>query len=395
MKLLIPLKLIEKINDAIDIDWRFSNLKEKSRQKLTKRLIELWYFIYQKQINDGDVKNLKFFVDIHSKEFRHFDIMIDGIRLSYKELLNILHNLVKSNETYLRGEYPCGWRINTDFLSFSNLTEASIDFNNVFKNTKNKEFWLNKYSNQKNLIEDAYNVSIDLDAYLKWMNDNVGIELNPVYNKKTGILERRFLTPERIYLHLNLALKVNLKNIWFKMSNEGRFYSSISNLPSKAIDFIKLYGLETKRVDIKNCQPLLLSTMIDNDDFKRDCELGVFYDNMGTALFGESASRSKVKLMCYKFIFFGSKPLKSGNLYDTMKKLYGEAINQINHIKEDKCLAKELQTLESDIFVNNIGKIKMFKLLRHDEVIVPINEVQKLKDYLRKEFKKKKVNLII
>jgi hypothetical protein len=397
MKIFIPLKLIEQINNSIDIDWRFSNIKEKNRQKLSKRLIELWYFIYQKQINDQDVKNLKFFVDIHSKEFRNFDIMIEGIRLTYKDLLNILNNLVKCNETYFNGKYSLGWRITTNFLSFSNLSEAEIDLNLIFKMTKNKQFWLNKYPNHKNLIEDAYNVNIDLDSYLHWMNNNIGCELKPVYNKKTGLLEKRFLTPERIYLHLNLALKVNFKNIWFKLSNEGRFYSSISNLPSKSIDFIKLYGFETSRIDIKNCQPLLLSSMIDNDTFKQDCELGVFYDKIGTALFGESASysnRDKVKLMCYKFILFGSKPLKSGKLYNAMEKLYGDTISQINHIKEDNCLAKELQKKESKIFVENIGKLKMFKLLRHDEVIVTKVHEEIIKEYLRKEFNKLKLKIV-
>jgi len=398
MKLLIPVKLIEKVIESIDIDSRFSNLKETNKQKLTKRLIELWYFIYVRQINEPDVKNLKFYVDIHSNEFRNFDIMIEGIRLRHVDLLDILDGLIKCNETYLNGKYSYGWRINTDFLLFSNLTEIEIDFNLIFKRNKNKEFWIIKYPQHKNLIEDAYRAEIDLDAYLKWMNDNVGIELNPVYNKKTGMLERRFLTPERIYNHFNLALKLNVKNIWFKLSNEGRFYSSISNLPSKSIDFIKLYGFETTRIDIKNCQPLLLSSKINNDDFKRDCELGLFYDNIGTTLFGESVStqtRTKIKLMCYKFILFGSKPLKSGKLYDAMEKLYGDTIHQINNIKNDDCLAKQLQKIESDIFVKGIGAIKMFKLLRHDEVIVTIKDSDKVKDYLRKEFKKINLRLII
>jgi hypothetical protein len=393
MKLLIPVKLIDKISDAIDIDAELSNLKEKNKQKLTKRLIELWYFIYQKQINDKDVKNLKFYVDIHSNEFTKFDIMVEGVRLRQSNLLKLLISvdLIKTTNSYSVGRNSNSWKIITDFLSFSSLTEFKINFNLIFKGTKNKEFWLNKYPNHKSLIEDAYNVSIDLDSYLNWMNNNVGIELNPVYNKKTGLLEKRFLTEERIYLHFNLALKVNLKNIWFKLSNEGRFYSSISNLPSNSIDFIKLYGFETARVDIKNCQPLLLSSMISNEEFKKDCESGVFYDRIRTALSGESASflnRAEVKLMCYKFIFFGSKPLKSGRLYNAMEKVYKGATSEINSIKQDKCLAKELQKKESDIFVKKIGKIKLFKLLRHDEVIVTVNDEDKIKKYLINEFKR-------
>lgn len=389
---LIPTLLLQKVSDSIDINYQVSQLDEKSRQKLTKRLVELWYFIYQKQINDDSIKSLKYYIDIHNTEFRRFDIMVSGVRLTYKDLLNILGSLIGCNGSYLGGKYSYGWRVNTDFLQVSKLTEFNIDFNIIFKGSKNKDWWINKYPNQCNLIEDAYNSTIDLDSYLYWLLNNIGKELNPVYNKKTGMLERRFLTEERVYHHFNLALKVNIKNLWFKLSDEGRFYSSISNLPSGSIDFIKLRGYNTIRIDVKNCQPLLLSTMIKSDEFKNDCLLGIFYDKLSEIL---KLDRGRVKLICYKHIFFGSKPLKSGRVYDAMILIYGDVIEQINHIKEDISLAKELQRRESNIFVSGIGKIKIPKLLRHDEVIVVGQDSDKIKEYLRKEFNKYKIKLII
>lgn len=387
-KFYIPIKLLEKIDEAIDIDWRFADLKERQRQKLVKRLVELWYFIYQSQINDDDLPNLQFYVDIHTDDLRRFDIMIAGLRLRYRDLIKIIPNLIGCNGSYLNGKYSLGYRVNTRFLQFTNLVEYNIDFDLVLKRTKNKEYWLNKYPEQSNLIEDAYNTKINLDEYLSWLQQNIGTELNPVYDKTSGKIKRRFLTPERLYAHFNMALKVNLQNLWFKLSNEGRFYSSISNLPSKSIDFLSLHGGKTKRCDIKNCQPLLLATLIDNKQFKQDCQSGIFYDKIRTTLL-ESVSdlkRSQIKIMIYRYIFFASKQLKSGVLYDTMVNLYGDAISQINHLKSNINLAHQLQKMESDIFVKKIGKIKLPKLIRHDEVIVLENDGEKIQNYLIKEF---------
>jgi hypothetical protein len=399
MKVIVPTLLIEKVIDRISIDHNLIDLKEKQQQKLIKRLIELWYFVYNKQISDGNALNLKFYTLIHKNELMKFQIKVCGLRLYYTDLLNILGSLIERNDDYSSGNFSYGYRVNTDFISFGRLTEYEVDFNLVFNNTNNKEYWIKKYPNLKNLIEDAYNTTIDLDEYLFWMQSNLGCKLNPVYNKKKNKIEDRILDNERLCHHFNLALKVNMKNLWFKLSDEGRFYSSISNLPKTSVNFIKLYNEKTISVDIANCQPLLLSTMIDNDEYKNDCLNGVFYDELERTLSGESSTsqinRQKVKLMCYKYIFFGSNTLSSGLLYSAMEKKYKGVINQINNIKMDKCLAKTLQQIESDIFVNKIGKIKIPKLLRHDEVIVSLSNLERIKEYLRKEFLNINIKLLI
>ena len=76
-----------------------------------------------------------------------------------------------------------------------------------------------------------------------------------------------------------------------------------------------------------------------------------------------------------------------------MNNRYSGVIEQINKIKEESCLAKKLQTIESNIFVNNIGKVKLHKLLRHDEVIVSLSNESRIKEYLRKEFNKLNIKL--
>lgn len=396
MKTLIPTSLLSKIEESILIDSRFSELNQKQHQKLTKRLIELWLYIYNKQQEDEKSLNLSFYTDISSKELKKFEFIISDMRLYYKDLLSILGPLIISNESYFVSKYYIGYKVNTSWLQFTNLTEFDIDFDKIYNNTLNKEYWIKIYPKQKDLIEDAYTASVKLDDYLYWLNNNVNTYLKPVYDKKTFTIKERQLTPERIYSHFTLALKINMKNLWFKLSNEGRFYNSISNLPDRAVDFITLDGYDCTRIDIANMQPLLLSSLVNNKQYTLDCEDGLFYDKLLIELKKVSSKkldRSTVKIMCYKHIFFGSKPLKSGDLYDSIEKLYKGLVRQINVIKEEGCLAKRLQTLESDIFVKKIGSSKVRKFLRHDEVVIRNKDISIIKTALVKEFNKKGIEI--
>jgi hypothetical protein len=382
MRVKIPTKVLDEIQSYIEIDSRLSNSNEKEQQKLIKILIELWLLIYNKQIDDKDLLNLKGYVNINKNDFKSFNIQISGLRYYYRDLLEMLmfSGLISINDKYSNNSFYKGYRIETTSIKTDYLSEIEIDFDKVCCNN-NKSFWLNKYKKQSNLIEDAYNTTINLDEYISWINNNIGIELKPIL--KNGRLTKRFLTEERGYHHIFLALKLNMKNIWFKLSDEGRFYSSISNLPSGSVPFIRLYGCKTINLDIKNCQPLLLSTIINNKQFSSDTQEGLFYDKMASEL---NMDRNEFKVLSYKYIFFGSNELKSGKIYDCMEKLYKGIMVEINNIKREGCLAKKLQKIESDIFVKSIGKIKMHKCLRHDEVIVMENNKELMVKCLRREF---------
>lgn len=385
----IPTSIINQLISYINFDVDLQDIDEKKSQKLIKILIELWLFIYNRQIEDQDIQNLKGYTNIDKKLLDNFSIRLNNSRLKYNQLLDILivNKLISVNEKYSVGNFYKSYRVETDFIS-CNFTDFEIDFNKIYSNTRNKSYWIEKYPELTNLIEDCYNTTIDLSSYLDWLIANEGIELKPVLDK--GVLKRRFLNKERIYQHFNLALKVNLKNLWFKLSNEGRFYSSISNLPYNAVDFIKLYGNDTIEIDIKNSQPLLLGLLLNNDKYMKDVINGVFYDVMANEL---GIERNEFKPLCYKYILFSSKPLKSGKIYNAIKKVYGTIIDDINAIKENECLAKKLQKMESDIFVKNIGKLKISKLLRHDQVVVKNQDELIVKKFLVNEYNKLNINI--
>lgn len=391
MKTTIPTSIINEILSYINIETDFNDISPKQTQKLIKTLIELWLFIYTKQTEDDTTTNLKGFTNIDKKELTKFNIQLLGIRLQYPDLIDILDrcDLIKINHKYNVGKFYKSYRIETSFIS-TNYTQVDIDFQKVFSNTQSKKYWLERYTKYSNLIEDCYNTKIDMDQYIKWLINNEGIELKPIL--VDGRLTKRFLTKERIYLHINLALKINFQNIWFKISDEGRFYSSISNLPYTAVDFILLYGNKTSEIDIKNSQPLLLSLLVDNKTYSEDVRLGIFYKKVADDL---KIKDKEFKILSFKYIFFNPKPLKSGKVYDSMKKLYGSLIDDINIIKEDGRLSHRLQKMESDIFVKKIGKLKMNKLIRHDQVIIKEGDYNIMKNYLENEYRKLGIEVII
>jgi len=168
----IPTILVEKINYSIDIDSRFTNINENSRIKLIKVLLELWYFIYIRQVEDTTKPNLDFYVDIHSRELNRFYITISKNRLRYNDLFTLLEDTIQiktsevGSKIYQGGKFSCGYRINTAFVSTSNMTEIDLDTELVFSRGKDKKYWLKKYENYKHLIEDCYNTQIKLDEYL-------------------------------------------------------------------------------------------------------------------------------------------------------------------------------------------------------------------------------------
>jgi len=151
--------------------------------------------------------------------------------------------------------------------------------------------------------------------------------------------------------------------------------------------------MKTIDIDISNSQPLLLTILLEgHNEYKNDVENGVFYEKVAAEL---NITRKSFKPMAMKHIFFSKSPLKSGKIKEAMDKLYPGLVEDINKIKEDTILSHKLQNIEANIFVENVGKVKIKKLLRHDQVIVVESNYNLIKKFLILEYKKININLKI
>lgn len=387
----LPTALIQHIDNQIKKEMCFFQINEKQRQLLNYKFINLWYLIYSYQIEDNH-KSLKLYTNIPRENFRTFKFKFKTKIYQYNELLNFLNNwnLIKINHKYCSkkqnngiGSFSKSYCIKTEFLTDSEMTEVEIDFSKIFKNTRNMDYWLKKYPEYSNLIEDCYNTTIKLDEFINWLNCNNGKELK--VKLIDGRLLTTYLTAEKTILYINKVLKLHFKNLWFKVSGEGRFYSSITNLPSVSIEFLQLYNKDVFELDVANCQPLLLASLVKNSEYQKDVENGVFYIRMAEKI---GCSDKKFKLLSYRYIFFSNKPLKKGKIHDALNSCYPELMEQIKNIIRDKNLALVLQKMESSIFIDGIGKLAKSKITRHDSVLVTKEDYRLFKRLIENEFQK-------
>lgn len=388
---LVPINLISKIQFSISIKFHSISIPDKVR--LLKVLVELWLFIYEKQKQDDDSKNLKFFTQIMGQEINgKFYIKINKKKIGYKLLLEVLEHskTIKINSNYLVGKYSYSYKILTEFIG-TDYEEIDLDFNKIYSNFKDKEYWLDNNIKHHHQIKNCYLLKIDITKYLQWMKSNVGIKLKPIF--ENGVLKERILTEERIFDYLQTALKINLGNLWFKVSEQGRFYNSTTNLSYTALPFSKLNNREIFELDIPNCQPTLLATLINNQQYKKDCEEAIFYDRMADLLGKE---RNEFKLLSYKYIFFTNNQLNSGDIYDKLEELYPGLIKEVNQLRDEINIAHEMQKIESKIMVDTIGSIdSLTSLLRHDAIYVCQEDYEMVKELMISEFKKLGLNIKI
>lgn len=391
MKTQLPSALTECIDKHIKEEEAFFQINEKQRQSLNKKLINLWYIIYSSQIDDKN-KTLKYFVNIHRDDFRPFKFNTKTKIFQYNELLNFLNNwgLIEINPKYCSkkqnngcGSFSKSYRIKTEFLSGTHMTEVEIDFLKIFKSTRNMEYWLKKYPEYSNLIKDCYNTTVKLDEFIHYLYKKQGMELK--LKLINGRLVTTYLTTEKTILYINKVLKLHFKNLWFKISDEGRFYSSITNLPSVSTKFLKLYDKDVFELDVANCQPLLLAGLLKNSEYQKDVENGVFYKRMADKIEWRD---KKFKILSYKYIFFSNKPLKKGKIYNALNNCYPKLMEQINNLIKDKNLALVLQKMESSIFIEKIGKLSYNKITRHDSVLVTKEDCKLFKKLIEDEFQK-------
>lgn len=387
MKYTIPVKIFDIISKYVDENYKFN---DKQRFKLIKKLISLWIYIYNYQQNDCLTDSLNKYSNIHHDKLKIFRLKINNIDFNYSRLINILVDikLIDINEIYSKANFSKSYRILTDFITFEYI-EVEVDIDLIFNDFRDKKYWIVEYPEYKKIINDAYNTKIDLIKYIDWINNNINKKLDPKLNK--GFLVDRYLTKDRAFKYINEVIKINMKNLWFKVSDEGRFYSSLTNLNKTALPFLKFYKRNIVEIDAKNCQPLLLSSLIEHDEYKKDVEAGIFYDKCAKKM---NKSRNDFKNLSYKYIFFSNSILCSGKIFNTLNELYPGLIEQINKLRlKYKNLARELQRLESEIFVNNISKAYFKMILRHDAVLIFEEDYEIIGRKIIEEFKKLKLDV--
>lgn len=384
----IPVSVITKIEDYVTTEYPTITSKQKSR--LFSTLIELWFFIkseheaYTIKLNEYNPDKLKeFFVNIPRTDFQKFFVAVAKIRFQYKRLLDILIelNLIDVNDSYSVGAFSKSYRPSIT-ISYETVKLLELNVSKIFKNVHSKAKLIRDNDNQyRKLIDDMYLTKIDLESLYYNIDQMVGMK----YSKNTSAV----LTPAKIYALKIRALKINLGIHFFTVSETGRVYSSIANLPSLFFPYIRLNGKPVVEIDAVNSQPLLLSMFVESPEYKRDCEAGLFYDNMAKSL---EMTRGEFKSKSYRWIFFTDDNV--GPVWkERLDKLYPGLADQINKLKSETKLWFLLQQKEAEIWIKIAQKQIKPVLTKHDSIITTKEEVERIVKQIKTEYKKQNIKV--
>jgi len=406
--LTLPSAVIQRITDQINKDY--PTLNEKQRIKLFNTACEMWWTISMKHINEmeiqesnyGDAAIYNLWVNIHKTDLEKFRITFDSKRILYTQILNLLTDAqtIDVNEKYSSGKFSKSYRPNTE-VSYRTLTNIDLDLKFINRSFKTQGELIQKNLEWTKLITDLYLVKIDLTGYFNHLDGNLGKfyknrQLKKQVKLKNGQTkfieinqsEPIYFTDRLIYTLKQRAIKINLGIHSFSVADTGRIYSSIANLHKSALPFITLNDNEVIERDAVNCQPLLLASLIDNEQYRNDCETGCFYERFSEGL---DLDRNQVKLWCYSKIFFNDAKIIGSSALQ-LDSVYPGLSAQINEFKEQPIRENQLwfrlQSLEAAIFVKVASQVHFPVITRHDSIIVNAKWQEEVDELIVKEFKR-------
>ena len=393
--ILLPSEVITKVESYISENY--PTVTTKSRIKLFKTLLDLWFYIYTRHNTITTAENfkrdtgvLKYWCNISSDKLKSFRIKIDKFLLIHSALLEILE---KAQVIEINSSYSTNNTVNKSFtkayrphhkLCYDKTTFVDIKLDSFMKDFKTKSQLIRNNKNYKRLINSIYETHINLDEFFKELD----LLLGKSYNLKKP---EQILTPQISYKYKIIAIKVNLGAHFFSISSEGRAYTSIANLPSIMIPFLTLKGKKVQELDAANSQPLLLSSIVNCSSYKKDVEDGVFYERMAEEL---GMTRQEFKIMSYKKIFFNNEQITKP-LIISLDKIYPGLATQINNIKKETPLWAILQNLESEIWINVANNCLYPVLTRHDSVLVWSENINNIKELLIQEYTKRNLKVTL
>jgi hypothetical protein len=312
--------------------------------------------------------------------WKYLENMFTRRYLEYKKLL-IDCDVILVNKTYSVGRFSQNYRIAP--LYEHGYRTVSVDDAVLIKKLKKRN--RHKLTAKGNIYEYLYaclkQTSID-DSHFGELNIHHAKVVDWIKNKK-------------VYLHVDTY---------------GRTHTNITTLKRSHRKQLMINGEKLTQIDIKNCQPLLLNLLVDklinknyiknNQDvleYRKLTEMGVFYNHCSELYKINESDKKNIKNRLFKNVFFGRKTAKK------FAKYFPTISDAIQFYKKDdyKNLARELQKIESDIFIHKICKRIMSEnpdvqiLTVHDCILAQDKHAEYIASVIQDEFFKLNLNVAV
>lgn len=326
------------------------------------------------------------YVDYVNKIFNILGVIINYNNQPIKK--DILYSYAKKDYKKIVDLFVKLKIVSTDFADFDGLIKERPIIYEI-KDFECTYCLLEKNLETKNKVDESL-----LNEYSRDALYNSEIYFNEAFlseiNKKTG---------KPLISRLNSLLRFALKNHFYaKGKTVNRVYNSFSLLSKISREWVHYNNKPFLEIDISNCQPLLLASVLLNSNYDIDQQYidavcnGTFYDSLtqqeGEISYYDEFSNNKpkkksfktlklsktegnkdMKILCYKFIFF-CKKLQKNEFSKIFKSIYPktyDALKDFTSTSENK-LAHTLQNLEAEILLTIIPQCPYFTV--HDSISI-------------------------
>ena len=185
------------------------------------------------------------------------------------------------------------------------------------------------------------------------------------------------------------------KRIFHSSRKTGRLFTNITQLPKDLRRLLTVDGEPTIEIDLSNSQPFLLACSFpagtrEMDHFRDVASNGRFYETLNDALEQPYTDRKKLKIDCYRKIFFRTHYVDNHPLCTAMSKLWPTVFATVESWRRipTRTLACDLQKKESDlIFGDCVTRIQQEIgcpiATVHDSFVVPSSKAKRIYDLVR------------
>ena len=388
------------------IDFNFIGISNVDRDRIIQITMELYASLLNNMDDNMIVKNL----GRQKLAGRFFLRNWYGIKIiNYNYILNIIKKsgLIDRQDGVKGSNYcsaslkskndklktSCKWIkvIDVEEEAFNKNIEKELRINKVFDEDyiRTEQEWIDIYPEQSRIIKQVYKSKFDLDEVKDFLYQNLN-------NKtKKGKLVNNILIND----YINRATRYNARIYTFRLTEEGRFYNPTAYIPSFIRHLLTIDGERLVELDIANSQPLLLSSFVRSDKFKRAAEKGTIYDDLISAIYQielskcywdeseiKHKSREWIKVQFMK-LMFGTRNGKqqlvhSGLLYKAMEYKFRGVVDDINELKANELLWKRLHRLEADVFIKELYNKNIDYIPVHDSVLIKERDVKIISEFL-------------
>lgn len=353
---------------------------------LQQRTTDKLYFIVDSILTTARQKNNSDYTYV-SKSRNYWKTCLSGSYGKYIKLL-LDKEIIECNDSYsTKTRTSKKYKIHPRFAGDVSLKEV------IYKITVRKEIMTTSDMKDLKQFYEKYINNFNENEFLEVMNEELKDLTGATYKMKRRAWMSSYGNLEQGFLYAN------------RNKTNNRLDTNFTNMPSQLRKLIMKWN-NLAEIDMVNSQPMLLSTMIQDDPkfngnsdpdtvyFHKLCKTGKLYDTLATRW---DKTRDEIKEEVF-FILY-SKASTYRQPHEKFNEMFQPIFDYIINIKEtegNNQFAIKLQKLESEIWIDTIkpslNRNNIIHTTVHDSVIIHEDNLDLSYELIKSELNKREIH---